>query len=108
MTWEEEESWSVVAGKMVAGVGDVVNIKVGRAVYKATIIDSGNTVVYVCMSKVKYKCFIGSKMDMDRRIEEMEAEEDDAEQGSIEPRKKNKKENKSTMTKVIKGKCTRT
>ena len=34
-------------------------------------------------------------MDMDRHIEEMEAEEDDAEQGSIEPRKKKKKENKS-------------
>ena len=61
VTWEEEGSWSVVAGKMVAGVGDMVNIKVGRAVYKATIIESGNTVVYVCMSKVKYKRFIGSK-----------------------------------------------
>ena len=43
-------------GKMVdksAGVGDVVNIKVGRAVYKATINDSGNTVVYVCTEQIE-------------------------------------------------------
>ena len=35
---------SVVAGKMAdkgAGVADVVMIKVGRASYKATIVDSG-------------------------------------------------------------------
>ena len=49
--WEEEGSWSVVAGKAVdkgAGVGDVVTIKVGRASYKATIVDSG--IICTCMN----------------------------------------------------------
>ena len=49
--WEDEGSWSVVAGKAVdkgAGVGDVVTIKVGRTSYKATIVDSGIICTCTC------------------------------------------------------------